>query len=328
MGFSARPLDRTIERFSFEPAGSAGGVRRDSYFSPRLLARPQWRLLTRWLGGGRRLATGAELDSAIERFNRQHLAGARSVDRLVLLAFDEYHDDTGRAIGPADRGQRAGTDLYVSNSLVRAMCREQPDRFLFGASIHPYRARDGRTALEMLEALGEFNRRQPPDKQLQVRIGVNTGKVVAGNMGSVKRMEYSVLGDTVNLGSRLEGLNKTYGTSIIISRSTAERLDNLFVLRELDKVMVKGKEDAVTIFELMGFADTIREKKRDFVEIFTSALTFYRKREWDQAQEAFKKTLRLEPEDKTARLYLDRISSYRENPPPPEWDGVTVFTTK
>ncbi len=194
---------------------------------------------------------------------------------------------------------------------------------------HPVKA--AQTALSMVEKLKRLKIDRNDIKgidRLDVGIGLNTGQAIVGNLGSQRFMDYTVIGDTVNLGSRLEGLNKTYGTSIIISRSTAERLDNLFVLRELDKVMVKGKEDAVTIFELMGFADTIREKKRDFVEIFTSALTFYRKREWDQAQEAFKKTLRLEPEDKTARLYLDRISSYRENPPPPEWDGVTVFTTK
>jgi adenylate cyclase len=130
------------------------------------------------------------------------------------------------------------------------------------------------------------------------------------------------------LGSRLEGLNKTYGTSIIISRSTAERLGNRFVLRELDKVMVKGKEDAVTIFELMGFADNIEEKKLELVERFTSAIAHYRNREWDQAQDAFRKTLELYHEDKPSHLYLDRISSFRENPPPPEWDAVTVFTTK
>ena len=89
---------------------------------------------------------------------------------------------------------------------------------------------------------------------------LNTGQVIVVNLGSQRFMDYTVIGDTVNLGSRLEGLNKTYGTSIIISQSTAKKLDSRFVLRELDRVMVKGKEDAVTIFELMGFKDNMEEK--------------------------------------------------------------------
>ena len=153
VGFSARSVDHISPRFSFEETGAPSGTTYDGYFSPRLLARPQWRLLRRWLGGGRRPALGADFDTAIERFNQQHFAKAGGVDRLVLLAFDEYHDDTGRAVGPADRGQRGGSDLYVSNSLVRAMCAARPNRFLLGGSIHPYRLQEGRDACSMLEEL-------------------------------------------------------------------------------------------------------------------------------------------------------------------------------
>jgi adenylate cyclase len=194
---------------------------------------------------------------------------------------------------------------------------------------HPVKA--AQTALIMVEKLKRLRIDRKDIRginRLDVGIGLNTGEVIVGNLGSQRFMDYTVIGDTVNLGSRLEGLNKTYGTSVIISRSTAERLGNRFVLRELDKVMVKGKEDAVTIFELMGFADNIEEIKLELVERFASAITYYRSREWDQAQDAFKKTLGLYPEDKTSLLYLDRISYFRENPPPPEWDGITVFTTK
>jgi len=153
VGFSARPVDVTVPRFSFEETGAPSGTACDSYFSPRLLSRPQWWFLRRWLGGGRRLAPGPELDAAIERFNEPHFSQAGGVDRLVLLAFDEYHNVSGQAVGPANRGQRCGSDLYVSNSLVRAMCATQPDRFLLGGSIHPYRVQDGRDACSMLEEL-------------------------------------------------------------------------------------------------------------------------------------------------------------------------------
>jgi len=150
VGFSARRADQAIPRFSFEPQGATGTTGFDSYFSPRLLARPAWFFVRRWLGIPPRLDRGDELDARIAAINQRHFAGATSVDRLVLLAFDEYHDDAGRVIGAAASGQRFGSDLYVSNSLVRAMCAERPDRFLFGASIHPYRRAGERDACDLL----------------------------------------------------------------------------------------------------------------------------------------------------------------------------------
>lgn len=194
---------------------------------------------------------------------------------------------------------------------------------------HPIKA--AQTALHMVENLERLRVDRKDIKginRLDVGIGLNTGQVIVGNLGSQKFMDYTVIGDTVNLGSRLEGLNKTYGTSIIMSRSTAERLDNRFVMRELDKVLVKGKEGAVTIFELMGFKETIEEKNLELIDGFTHALALYRNRKWDQAQDAFKEVLGSYPEDKASLLYLERIRLFRENPPPPGWDGITVFTTK
>lgn len=140
VGFSARRLDASISRFSFEASGAEGAPGFDSYFSPRLVERPVWYFVKKWLGIDPRLDRGDALDAAIAAMNQRHFDGAESVDRLVLLAFDEYRDDQGRVIGPAARRQRLGSDLYVSNSLVRAMCAARPDRLLFGASVHPYRA--------------------------------------------------------------------------------------------------------------------------------------------------------------------------------------------
>ncbi|MCP4250694.1 MAG: amidohydrolase family protein [bacterium] len=155
VGYSGRPVDGTMPRFSFEASGAVGRPGLDSYLSPRFLKRPAWRFVRHWMGIDSKLAAGPELDARFEAINQQHWSGAASVDRLVLLAFDEYHDDAGAAIGAAQRGQRFGSDLYVSNSLVRAMCAARPDRFLFGGSIHPYRVHDGRNACELLDELAE-----------------------------------------------------------------------------------------------------------------------------------------------------------------------------
>lgn len=147
VGLSARRVDLNLPRFSFEADGASGTPGYDSYLSPRLLARPAWYFVRRWLKIDPRLDRGEEMDRQIEAVNERHWSAATGVDRFVLLAFDEYHDDHGRVVGSASRGQRFGSDLFASNTLVRAMCADRPDRFLFGASIHPYR----RGACEMLE---------------------------------------------------------------------------------------------------------------------------------------------------------------------------------
>lgn len=151
VGLSARRAAPDVPRFFFEAAGAAGRPGYDSYFSPRLIARWQWWVMRRWLGIDPSLKAGDELDAAIEAFNERHWAEMPGVDRLVLLAFDEYRDDAGGVIGPVEPGGRFGTDLFVSNTFVRSMCSQRPDRYLFGGSIHPYRMHGDRDAVSLLE---------------------------------------------------------------------------------------------------------------------------------------------------------------------------------
>lgn len=155
VGFSARKAASDVPRFSFEENGAAGRPGFDSYFSPRLLRRRQWWFMRKWLGIDSGLEAGDALDAAIAAVNEHHWSAMSGVDRLVLLAFDEYHDDSGRVIGPAERGADFGTDLYASNSFVRSMCAARPDRFLLGGSIHPYRVHDDRDAVALLHELAE-----------------------------------------------------------------------------------------------------------------------------------------------------------------------------
>lgn len=147
VGFSRRPIDAGLNRFSFERPDLPGAAGCDSYFSDRMLKRPGWFFIKRMLGIDPSLPSGAAMDAQIERTYERHFDAATSADRLVLLAFDAYHTDDGTAIGPSHRRGEPGTDLYVSNSLVRAMCAAKPHRYLLGASIHPYR----RDACEMLD---------------------------------------------------------------------------------------------------------------------------------------------------------------------------------
>ncbi len=128
------------ERFSFEPARENGGPALDSYVSPRALRRPTWRLMKRYFGFDPRLEGGPELDEFLEKFYEPHYAGEGPVERIVLLAFDAYHDDDGRRPSPPETRGQLGGDIYTSNSLIHDACRRRPERYLFGASVHPYRA--------------------------------------------------------------------------------------------------------------------------------------------------------------------------------------------
>lgn len=193
---------------------------------------------------------------------------------------------------------------------------------------HPQKAAE--TALKMIERLKELKeeRNEKGIDRLQVGIGLNTGMATVGNLGSWSFMDYTVIGDMVNLGSRLEGLNKTYGTSIIISEFTAERLDSRFVLRELDRVKVKGKGDAVTIFELAGHKDRFSQEKLSMIMEFGYGISLYKNKEWEKAEKAFSRLLTLFPGDGPSGFYLERIRELLKNPPASEWEPVTVFKTK
>jgi len=161
VGYSARRLPADAPRFSFESGGDPASGGLDSYFSPRLMAK--WDRLLRWRTVQRAMKitwdgrAGERLDRQIDAFNARHFDGAKGVDRLVLLAFDACHGDDGSTLAPSPRRGAAGGDLYVSNSLVRRLCDERPDRYLLGASVHPYRrigSRDAVSALEELKAAG------------------------------------------------------------------------------------------------------------------------------------------------------------------------------
>jgi len=202
----------------------------------------------------------------------------------------------------------------------------------FGAPLpvadHP--AAGAATALDMVEKLAELKRLPdiPGLTDLSIGIGLNTGEVTVGNLGSKAFMDYTIIGDAVNLASRLEGLNKVYGTTILMSEFTAEALDDRFLLRDLDIVKVKGKERAVTIYELVGWRERSSGETKAGLRLFDDGLAAYRKQQWDAATELFRQALEELPGDGPSRLYLERIAKMRAHPPGPEWCGVTTFDHK
>ena len=159
--------------------------------------------------------------------------------------------------------------------------------------------------------------------RIKARTGINSGNMLVGNIGSKYRFHFGAVGDAVNLASRLEGLNKIYGTEIIISEHTAELVTGSFRLRELDLVRVKGREQVLRIYELIGVADVpLSAEKKELLDLYEAGLSPYRERRWDEALELFRKCLLLCAEDGPSRLMQRRCRTYRDNPPPEDWGGT------
>ncbi|MCE5194316.1 MAG: adenylate/guanylate cyclase domain-containing protein [Nitrospiraceae bacterium] len=186
---------------------------------------------------------------------------------------------------------------------------------------HPLKA--CQTAVEMLSELNIINEsfKENGLPNINIGIGINTGYAVVGNMGADMRFDYTAIGDTVNLASRLEGQNKYYGTHIILSEYTAHRVKYKFILRELDLLKVVGKEKPVAIFELMT------EQNEKLAEEFSKSLKFYRGKEFKKALASFKK-LSTEHNDNVSKMYADRCNEYIKNPPSDSWDGIFISMKK
>jgi len=185
-----------------------------------------------------------------------------------------------------------------------------------------------RAALEMLEKLAalrvEWEARGIP--RLDIGVGLSTGSLTVGNMGSTTRFDYTVMGDSVNLGSRLEGLNKEYGTHIIVPKYTYEEIKNDFILRQVDLIKVKGKNIPIKIYELMGAEDS--GNLREVAGLFEAGLAAYRERDWDKAERFFANVLQAKKDDGPATVFLKRVAHLRTEALPGDWDGVFVMTKK
>jgi len=186
------------------------------------------------------------------------------------------------------------------------------------------------TALEMQKTLAEMRttwKKQGRD-ELYVRIGMNTGEAVVGNMGSRTRMDYTVMGDSVNLASRLEGANKHYSTSVMISENTYREAKNHVEVRKLDMIRVVGKEEPITVYELLAKKGELPSQTGDLLEKYEQGLELFSQREWDKAKSAFRAGLKIIEDDGPCKTYIERCTEFSKNPPSKNWDGVYRLKTK
>jgi adenylate cyclase len=188
-----------------------------------------------------------------------------------------------------------------------------------------------RASIAMMRSLATYNRERAERgaKPVNIGVGLNTDMIVSGNIGSQKRMDYTVIGDGVNLAARIEGACKQYGAQVLLSEYTVARLKGTYRIREIDRVIVKGKTEPVAIHELLehhteeSFPNMIDATGR-----FRDGLSLYRAREWDRARETFRTALDLNPNDKCASLYIERCDLLSQHGVDDDWNGVWVMETK
>ena len=224
-------------------------------------------------------------------------------------------------------------DKYIGDAIVA----------FYGAPIdvdnHEYWA--CRTAIEMQDKLAilrkgwldEGDRWPEIVHNMQNRIGINTGQMVTGNMGSTMRMNYTMMGDTVNLAARLESSAKQYGIYIQVANESYIACKDKFIWRDLDFVRVMGKTEPAQVYELIAIAGEETDKEKTFLKAYHEALALYRNQEWEKAKEAFKAADELEDmfagrKTNPSRVYIPRCDHWKENPPGEDWDGVWTLTSK
>ncbi|MDX2256458.1 MAG: adenylate/guanylate cyclase domain-containing protein [Pseudanabaenaceae cyanobacterium bins.39] len=246
----------------------------------------------------------------------------------VVMMLNEYFETMVEAVF----NFKGTLDKYIGDAIMA----------VFGSPLpipdHAWMATQ--TAIDMRKRLQEFNikrleklKPKTPEEAhmatIRIGIGINSDTVISGNIGSTRRMEFTAIGDGVNLGSRLEGASKQYGTDIVISESTYKLCRDRIWVRELDRIQVKGKLQPVGIYELVGLmTEPISDRQLQIIEHYQQGRTYYLERKFSKAVAAFAEVLEIDSHNKAANLHISRCQHFLVNPPGDEWEGVWQLTEK
>ena len=294
---------------------------------------------------GTRLITGLfgqyvppELVEEMARNPEQFNMAPRAEELSVLFSDVRGFTTISESLSPEDLSVYINDYLTTMSLVIREGHRGTLDKYIgdavmafWGAPVaDPDHAQNAvLAALDMMKQAKVLNEKfhakgWPP---FAIGIGVNSGVMRVGDMGSQIRKAYTVMGDAVNLGSRLEGITKQYGADILIGQETKERISGI-VLREIDMVQVKGKDEPITIYEPLGLEGEVEQKRLDEIRLWSQALRYYRAQDWDKAELQLINLRKVVEKTYLYDVFLERIAGYRASPPEPGWNGVHKFETK
>ncbi len=238
-------------------------------------------------------------------------------DRLIAVLGDYLS-----AMSAVIQNEGGTIDKYIGDAIMAFWGAPVPDR---DHALHACRA-----ALACQARLAELRREAGSGamRTMHARIGINTGHVLVGNIGSHDRINYSVIGDPVNVASRLESLNKVYGTEILLGQDTYDLVKDRIIARRVDTVAVYGRAGGLGVYEPVGYIDADSVQAPDWIDLYETGLTRLRTRDWDGAIALFRQVIAARGSDGPALLQIERAETYKSVPPPPDWDGVVVMDSK
>ncbi len=338
--FIAMMLSRTVVNPLHEIAVETQHIRKLS-FDDRPLVRSRFEEIAEITDAYKSLKRGLR---ALEKYvplklvrtllenNEEPVLGGRTEELTIFFTDVRGFSTFSEKMTPESLAEMLGQYLQTMTNVVSAESGTV-DKFIGDAVMafwnaprpvddHAYRA--ALAALKCQEAVAQLK----DAELLFTRIGIHTGRVMVGNFGASERMSYTVLGDSVNLAARLEGVNKEYGTRILISETTFAQIRGRLFCRRLDRIAVKGKSQSTDIYEVLGVEEKISASAREAATTYEAALEAYFSRDFGRAQELFDMALEQRPDDKAADLMLKRCAHYAAHPPPADWTGVSAMESK
>jgi len=280
-----------------------------------------------------------ELVEEMSRDPENYSMAGRKAELTVLFSDVRGFTTISEGLGPDELADLMNEYLGAMTQVIRAR-RGTLDKYIgdaimafWGAPVDdPDHAKHAvLAAIEMQQAMPALNRAlvQKGWPELKIGIGVNTGIMTVGDMGSPVRQSYTVMGDAVNLGSRLEGITKQYGTGMLVGEETWAKLKDVIAFREMDRVRVKGKAEPVGIYEPLCEISQMMPAMQTELDAWNQILHQYRSQQWDAAEQGLQALIKNDASPRYVyTLYLERITHLREHPPGEQWDGVTTFETK